>query len=89
MLTLYKYGYTYESSKINEAVGRVSVPIGTLNMDVGDLHGNLQHYVDTFNSQRTARSTTWRFVRNCYITCPPSSEKFKLTEEFTIPCKSE
>lgn len=85
MLILYKYGFTYESSKINEALGKVSVPIGTLDMTVEDLQANLQHYVDTFDSQRTARSLSWQFLKNCYITCPPSIEKFKLTEELSVP----
>ncbi|CAD5123794.1 DgyrCDS12105 [Dimorphilus gyrociliatus] len=85
MLLLYKYGYTYESNKLNEANGKVTVPIGTLDMSVEDLQINLQHYIDTFESQRTSRSSNWRFVKNSYVTCPPSVEKFKLSEDFTVP----
>ncbi len=83
MVKFFQEGKTYESYKTEEAVGKVEVPFGTLNMSDDQLLENYEAVLEALASHRSA--SLGQFVTKCTVECPPSDEEYHIKEHELIP----
>lgn len=83
MVKFFQEGKTYESYKTEEAVGKVEVPFGTLDMKDEQLIENYGAVLEALASHRSAN--LGQFITKCTVECPPSDEEYLIKEHELIP----
>lgn len=84
LLKFYLHGLTYEAAKISDNLGKLQVPIGTLDMSFEWLLDNFNCLIDSINKQKPA-GAPGQFINNLSIIAPPSPERFILKLEEYSP----
>ncbi|XP_046584783.1 uncharacterized protein LOC124291754 [Haliotis rubra] len=55
MMTLFNQGVTYTSTKISDALGKLQVPLGALNMTTEQLEENFSTYMESIKKQKAPK----------------------------------
>ena len=84
MLKFFLHGITYEVVKVTDALGKLQVPIGTLDMPVDWLVENFNICIDAINKHKPGGSPG-ALINNLTIVAPPSPERFILKLEYYDP----
>ncbi|XP_071106859.1 large ribosomal subunit protein uL1m-like [Haliotis cracherodii] len=79
MMTLFQQGVTYTSTKHSDAVGKLQVPLGTLNMSTEQLEENFSAYMESIKKQKAPK--LGQFVSQAVLIAPPSPERFHVELE--------
>ncbi|KAL5019280.1 hypothetical protein ScPMuIL_005002 [Solemya velum] len=83
MMELFTKGLTYESTKPEQHLGMLQVPLGRLNMSVDELAENFSALVKSICSHRPVHLGP--FIKSMKIIAPPSSETFLLKLNEYVP----
>ncbi|KAH9487948.1 hypothetical protein Btru_068275 [Bulinus truncatus] len=83
MWNLFYYGYTYESQKITDALGRLQVPLGLLEQPTEALVENFKVYIDHICKHKSLASGP--FISSISVVAPPSVEEFLIKVEDYVP----
>ncbi|BFZ03357.1 hypothetical protein BsWGS_06396 [Bradybaena similaris] len=79
----YYNGYTYESQKISDEVGRLQVPLGLLEQPTEELKENFTAYVTDICQHRSI--ALGPFIQSITVIAPPSPEEFIVKVEDYVP----
>ncbi|CAL1530722.1 unnamed protein product [Lymnaea stagnalis] len=83
MWDLFFYGYTFESQKLTDAVGRLQVPLGVMDQPTEELVENFHVYIDNICKHRSV--ALGPFITSIAVVVPPSTEEFLLKVEDYVP----
>ncbi|KAK0043801.1 39S ribosomal protein L1 mitochondrial [Biomphalaria pfeifferi] len=83
MWDLYYYGYTYESQKITDSLGRLQVPLGMLEQPTEELAANFKAYIDHICKHKSV--ALGPFISSITVVAPPSLEQFLVKVEDYVP----
>ncbi|XP_041363109.1 39S ribosomal protein L1, mitochondrial-like [Gigantopelta aegis] len=83
MIRYFRKGVSYESIKESDAVSKLQVPFGKLNMSDKQLLENLHTIIQSICKQRPEKLGP--FIKKMFVIAPPSTEHFLLTVEDYVP----
>jgi len=81
--TLFAKGIYYSSVKQSDAIGKVQVPLGQLNMPLEELEANFNAYVEEMCAGRA--KALGPLIMEVTLVAPPSPERFLLKVEDYVP----
>lgn len=83
MWDLFYYGYTFETQKLTDAVGRLQVPLGVVDQPIQELVENFHVYIENICKHRSI--ALGPFITSISVVAPPSTEEFFVKVEDYVP----